>query len=114
MFARTSFPIQVRFNSFVEAKKASITFMPKNGNMRLDRSQNKKQWAEYIQAGIQSFNDVHSMQNIVSLIERYDQYQLVMGQLFSRRVQILLDKYTLDFVRILNVTDIPFNARNYY
>ena len=55
-------------NSFVEAQKAGITFMPKHGNMRLDRSQSKKQWAEYIQAGIQGFNDVHSMQNIVSLV----------------------------------------------
>lgn len=88
--------------------------MPKHGNMRLDRSQNKKQWGEYIQAGIQGFNDVHSMQNIASLIERYDQYQLVMEQLFSRRVQVLLDKYTLDFVRILNVSLIPFNTNNYY
>lgn len=101
-------------NSFVEAQKAGITFMPKHGNMRLDRSQSKKQWAEYIQAGIQGFNDVHSMQNIVSLIERYDQYQLVMEQLFSRRVQVLLDKYTLEFVHILNVTVIPFNTSKYH
>ena len=59
------------------------------------------------------FNDVHSMQDIASLLDRYDLYQMLFEQLFSRRIQVLLDKYTLEYVKVINVTDIPFNMTKY-
>ena len=97
----------------MEQKKASLTHMPRDSGMRLDRSQNRKQWQEYLNRGIKDFNDVHTMQNIVSLLQIYDLKQLLFEQLFSRRIQVLLDKYTLEFIQIINVTTIPFNKAKY-
>lgn len=71
---------------------------------RIDRQQTKRRWARiFTGSGVSGYNDMHTFHDIKGLFGRYNFYQLLFAELFSRRVALLLNKYTLEYTRLINV-----------
>lgn len=92
---------------FSYVKKHSIKLEKQNvfnhNYNRIDRSKTKKQWAKLFSWDLKMYDDVHTMQDVEGLFSRYNFLQELMKQLFNRRVELFVDKYTLEFTDLLDI-----------
>lgn len=70
---------------------------------RIDRSKTKKQWAKLFSWDLKKYDDVHTMQDVGGVFSRYNFLQKLIKQLFNRRLELFIDKYTLEFTYLLDI-----------
>ncbi len=85
-----------------DEKRAGLVKPPLRG--RMDRSETNITWYRTIRNDLKGISNMHSFQDAQSLFGRWNLFEEIFSILFDKKMNLLLDKYCLEYTQLLNIT----------